>query len=557
MLCLPFIPPAYPDEILGSWLARVRLHNGVRGWRTQLEAVGLATRTPPSLFDIAPYSKAIENLLESLYISYEETLLTLTTLPYRLTFGAANLIEGHLPGAPSLPKLIVDGDTPSETLRCITNSHRSNFKLRFCPLCIAYDYRTYGEPFWHRAHQLPNILWCPQHRIQLYSECPNCHRFESNSRRYFIELPCLRCKCGHDLSTKITPLKINSALSRLTKISTDALNNKISFHSLHHIKSATEQLILPIGYTGTLRTAFGDANRSVGNGLLQFPLTNLQLSLSFNKSLCHATAREYCALLAATHIDLDTIHTIASLQKNSDHSPTNSLNSEEITIEKTRIILTERMKKNPQLCASHFHQYYWFARLYDNQWLKSQRPHCRANHPIPSYQDDRRAIEKLITKAKDKSLWQYVAYSRAGMRARLRDRDWFNIRYRQALRAIQAAKRANESTIAKRNIGIVNKSFHKLSNHTERPIFITTQKLAELAHLTSSQVATTLSHCADLHKAINEHNTNLPLLRIQWAIDQSPHNVKHIKIHSILKIARIWNTSKNRSIAKMLLSTHQ
>lgn len=37
---LPYIPVPYPDEILGSWFARLSLHNGEAAWRSLLKAAG-------------------------------------------------------------------------------------------------------------------------------------------------------------------------------------------------------------------------------------------------------------------------------------------------------------------------------------------------------------------------------------------------------------------------------------------------------------------------------------------------------------------------------------
>lgn len=36
--------------------------------------------------------------------------------------------------------------------------------LHFCELCREEQIRAYGFPFWHRAHQLPGMYWCPWHK---------------------------------------------------------------------------------------------------------------------------------------------------------------------------------------------------------------------------------------------------------------------------------------------------------------------------------------------------------------------------------------------------------
>ena len=39
--------------------------------------------------------------------------------------------------------------------------------LKFCPLCHAEDSQTYGEPYWHREHQIPLLPVCPKHGCKL------------------------------------------------------------------------------------------------------------------------------------------------------------------------------------------------------------------------------------------------------------------------------------------------------------------------------------------------------------------------------------------------------
>jgi hypothetical protein len=39
--------------------------------------------------------------------------------------------------------------------------------LRYCPLCTCEDMRLYGEPYWHRTHQLPGMMYCTKHHIRL------------------------------------------------------------------------------------------------------------------------------------------------------------------------------------------------------------------------------------------------------------------------------------------------------------------------------------------------------------------------------------------------------
>jgi hypothetical protein len=39
--------------------------------------------------------------------------------------------------------------------------------LRYCPACVNYDRKIYGECYWHRVHQVSGVLACPIHEVML------------------------------------------------------------------------------------------------------------------------------------------------------------------------------------------------------------------------------------------------------------------------------------------------------------------------------------------------------------------------------------------------------
>lgn len=39
--------------------------------------------------------------------------------------------------------------------------------MRYCPVCYQEDLQLYGEPYWHRSHQLPDMQICTKHRCWL------------------------------------------------------------------------------------------------------------------------------------------------------------------------------------------------------------------------------------------------------------------------------------------------------------------------------------------------------------------------------------------------------
>ncbi|WGV60431.1 TnsD family Tn7-like transposition protein [Brevibacillus brevis] len=66
---------------------------------------------------------------------------------------------------------------------------------RYCPICIVYDYKSYGEAYLHRKHQLSFLTCCPEHGYNLLTHCPKCG--EKYENRLVTSLQCI---CGFDIT---------------------------------------------------------------------------------------------------------------------------------------------------------------------------------------------------------------------------------------------------------------------------------------------------------------------------------------------------------------------
>jgi len=65
---------------------------------------------------------------------------------------------------------VVNGGIPAAEFDrvCAFKSRRSWSKcLKYCPLCATEDISSYGETYWHRQHQLSEMLYCAKHRVRL------------------------------------------------------------------------------------------------------------------------------------------------------------------------------------------------------------------------------------------------------------------------------------------------------------------------------------------------------------------------------------------------------
>ncbi|MBB2184629.1 TniQ family protein [Lachnospiraceae bacterium MD1] len=47
---------------------------------------------------------------------------------------------------------------------CSINQNR---QFRYCPECMKEDIQNFGEMYWHRLHQITEVLICPKHKVPL------------------------------------------------------------------------------------------------------------------------------------------------------------------------------------------------------------------------------------------------------------------------------------------------------------------------------------------------------------------------------------------------------
>ena len=62
--------------------------------------------------------------------------------------------------------------------------------LKYCPTCYLLDTEKYGEPFWHRVHQIPLLPLCPMHRTPLIAVPVKFARLSE----FFLPLISIHCQ---------------------------------------------------------------------------------------------------------------------------------------------------------------------------------------------------------------------------------------------------------------------------------------------------------------------------------------------------------------------------
>ena len=159
-----FFPTPYPDECLYSILCRYYARGGV------IDGIVMASRI---LFG------KIQSLRTSVYLPLRIERLDGWCSPSsgitKYTVTANNTLYPYW--AVSYPthrrneiENVINSRTPTNEkiytgfLRIL----RSRVKyLRYCPFCAAEDVEAYGETYWHRQHQLLEMVYCLKHEIRL------------------------------------------------------------------------------------------------------------------------------------------------------------------------------------------------------------------------------------------------------------------------------------------------------------------------------------------------------------------------------------------------------
>ncbi|HKQ04867.1 MAG TPA: TnsD family transposase [Blastocatellia bacterium] len=161
---LSFFPTPYPDELLYSILARYHIRSGNFGPKATLRDLFGSTKVVAT-YDLPSHIDALVQRLPPYSRHTAESLINEHTLyPFYAPF---------LP--PVRARLILNsmeehswGDIHAR-IGIMASSVKPTGYLKFCPECLQADEEAYGEPYWHRLHQVPGVLVCPKHFTSIYN----------------------------------------------------------------------------------------------------------------------------------------------------------------------------------------------------------------------------------------------------------------------------------------------------------------------------------------------------------------------------------------------------
>ncbi|MGG4507884.1 TnsD family transposase [Heyndrickxia sporothermodurans] len=160
---MTFFPVPYKDELLYSVLARYHVRSGnVSIKATQKDVYGTDSIT--AIMDLPSH---IHRIMENLPVGHHYTPEYLIANHTLYPFYAAFLPPDH--AAKVKESMIGDnGGSIYNRIGLMASSIKLNQFFKFCPQCIEEEMNNLGELYWHRIHQIPGILVCPDHKTPLY-----------------------------------------------------------------------------------------------------------------------------------------------------------------------------------------------------------------------------------------------------------------------------------------------------------------------------------------------------------------------------------------------------
>lgn len=151
-------PDLYPDELVYSCLSRYAAYTCYLVHRSVAEDLFINRLDRPSIeFFNAMTDDALSHLTAKRYIT--DMIHDHTMFDYYARFASTEKRK-------RLMDMLIAGDVKSFNNSISTRKIGERF-LRFCPSCAQEDRQRYGETYWHRSHQLPEIRICAKHGCYL------------------------------------------------------------------------------------------------------------------------------------------------------------------------------------------------------------------------------------------------------------------------------------------------------------------------------------------------------------------------------------------------------
>lgn len=241
---LGFFPEPYDDELLFSVLGRYHLMSGNRSYKSTLTDL-FQIDTVRGVVDLPSHLNRLSNTVQcGVFQSPLEIVENHTLFPYYGSFLASETARSVLDSM-----IGDDGNSIRTQSGIVAGSVSTPGYLKSCPQCRSEDERHWGQAYWHRVHQIPGVLMCPEHAAPLQNSV--VHYTLRVSIQKFDVLS------SSSISPVVHyPVEWNANLLFIAKQARWLLDHRLEFHQLSDFRKFYVQCLHSLGYVtehGTVR----------------------------------------------------------------------------------------------------------------------------------------------------------------------------------------------------------------------------------------------------------------------------------------------------------------
>ena len=156
---ISFFPEPYPGELAYGWFSRYHLQVGYPTHKAAMEDLYCKRSDIPSKEFIGNLNSDAREVITKL-CSMDALVLRHTMFPQYARFTPLAQKEN------ALRHLGWDSTDVHHLFAVLPRAEGEQY-LRYCPSCAAEDRTAYGEAYWHRQHQIRNMVVCHKHGCTL------------------------------------------------------------------------------------------------------------------------------------------------------------------------------------------------------------------------------------------------------------------------------------------------------------------------------------------------------------------------------------------------------
>lgn len=156
---ITFLPEIYPDELVYSWFCRYFVYSGCFSHKMALlELLNKKCNNLSKEF-IGHLNPEAKKKITKMY-DMDKLILEHTMFPQYARFLPLSEKKNAL-------YRLRNEFCDVHLLFTILPREKGEKYLRYCPLCVTEDRQKYKETYWHRKHQIRNMLICSKHKCKL------------------------------------------------------------------------------------------------------------------------------------------------------------------------------------------------------------------------------------------------------------------------------------------------------------------------------------------------------------------------------------------------------